>query len=413
MSRIKIFLVVLALFTLAAIPGQAQSFTVIHNFSGAADGENPDAGPILDTHGNLYGTTSESGPGGIGTVYKLTPINGSWVLSMLYSFRGGNDGGEPYAGVTLGPDGTLYGTTTQYGGSGANGTLFNVKSAARAVCVSVVCPWGETTLHSFSPVNDDGQTPYGNVVFDSHGNLYGTTYQGGLHNGGTVYMGTHSGGTWNVSVIYSFANNPSDGYYPYAGLVLDSNGNLYGTTQNGGAYNSGTVFELSPSEGGWTETVLHTFGANTGCTNFGAYPVGGLVFDQHGNLFGGTYGYGYGGCGTIFELSPQQGGGWNFTTLYIFSATGPASTLAIDTAGNLYGTNPYGGNDGDGNVFELSLVNGVWTYADLHDFSGGNNGDLPWGGVAVTGPGGYLYGTTQYGGTSGDGVIYQINLGVH
>ncbi len=291
-----------------------------------------------------------------------------------------------------------------------HGTLFNLKPPAHVVCATALCPWTEIILHSFAGDDTDGSYPFGSVVFDSQGNLYGTTYGGGTYDAGAVYKATRSGGTWNVSVIYSFGIY-NDGYEPISELVLDSAGNLYGTTYQGGAYGWGTVFELSPSEGGWTETVLHSF---AGCESDGCYPIAGLAFDRAGNLYGATWGLQNDVPGTIFELLPQ-GGGWNFTTIYTLAGgLGPRHTLAIDTAGNLYGTSENGGTYGFGNTFELSLTNGGgWTYTDLHDFTGGNDGDCPVGGVAATGPGGYLYGTTAYGGAGRDGVIYQINLGAH
>jgi hypothetical protein len=211
--------------------------------------------------------------------------------------------------------------------------------------------------------------------------------------GGTVYEATLSGGAWNETVLHNFQTTGGDGYSPYGVVVLDSAGNLYGTTQFGGAYYYGTVYELSRSQGGWIETILYSF---TGRNGEGCFPQGGLVFDEAANLYGVTD-----SCGVVFELSPQTGGGWNFTVLYNFPGGhgyGPRSALAIDSAGNLYGTVPYGGIYTEGNVFELSPSNGgEWTYTDLYDFTGGNDGAVPAGGVAVTGPGGYLYGTTYYG----------------
>jgi uncharacterized repeat protein (TIGR03803 family) len=380
---------------------QAQTFTVIHTFSGP-DGAHPQAGPTLDSHGALYGTTWGGGAGNYGTVYRLAQVNGSWILNPLYNFTNGSDGGLVVAGVTFGPDGTLFGATTLADNGSNPGTLFNVKPGGK-LCAAGVCQWAETTLHTFAG-GSDGETPMGNVVFDSHGNLYGTTYYGGTYNAGTVFEATLSGGTWNMSVIYSFGG-PSDGWYPWDTLVLDSAGNIYGTTEAGGP-GEGTVFELSPSQGGWTETLLHIFTGSDGCL-----PGAGLVFDRAGNLYGAT---GY--CPTIFELSPQQGGGWNFTTLYTFPGSGPyhgpSSSLAIDAAGNLYGATNNDGAYGYGNVFEMSPSSGGgWTYTDLYDFTNGNDGGQPYGSVAVTGSGGYVYGTTLYGGANGDGVIYQINLG--
>ena len=398
LTRALPLLLVLGVLIMAGALSQAQSnFTVIHNFTGP-DGSQPYSAPTLDRQGNLYGTTWAGGARGDGLVYELAHVNGSWILHPLHSFTyQGDDGAAPQAGVTIGPDGTLFGATVGGGLGNGYGTLFNVKLPAHA-CVTALCPWTGTTLHSFQGSDNDGATPYGNVVFDSQGNLYGTTLAGGTINNGTVYKATRSGGTWNVSVIHNFGGT-NDGCYPVAGVVVDSAGNLYGTTTEGGANDEGTVFELSPSEGGWIESYLYSFSGSDG-----AYPQAGLVFDRAGNLYGATV------DGTIFKLSPQ-GSDWNFTTIYTLSGSGPQSSLAIDAAGNLYGGTGGGGIYGYGNVWELSPSSGGgWTYTDLHEFTGGNDGGLP-SGVAVTGPGGYLYGAAQAGGANGLGVIYQINLG--
>jgi uncharacterized repeat protein (TIGR03803 family) len=252
------------------------------------------------------------------------------------------------------------------------------------------------------------------VVFDSQGNLYGTTLYGGTGGCtagcGTVYKGTFSEGVWTISTIYRFTGDP-DGALPMSGLVVDSAGNLYGTTQYGGTYNFGTVYELSPSGEGWTETVLYSF-TGYGGREHSCLPNAGLVFDQAGNLYGATLTNYVCGSPIVFELSPQ-GSSWNFTTIYTLpDPYGPERALAIDSAGNLYGTTVAGGSFDYGTVFELSPSRGGgWTYNNLFLFSGGVDGSSPTG-VVVTGPGGYLYGTTTSGGNSA-GLIYQINLGAH
>ena len=398
-------LIVLAMLTTMS---HAQSnFTVLHTFTGP-DGRWPDSALTLDRYGNLYGTASEGGIScaqlaACGTVYELRHVNGSWIFNLLHKFTA-SEGYGPW-GVTIGSNGTLYGATRALG-SNDDGTLFNVTPPAN-FCRAISCPWNDTTLYSFQGGSDSSR-PYGNVVFDSQGNLYGTSLEGGYEYGGTVYQATLSGGNWNETVLHTFQTSGGDGYAPYGAVVLDSAGNLYGTTASGGAYGYGTVYELSPSQGGWVETILHSF---TGRNGEGCFPTAAVVFDQAGNLYGTTN-----SCGIVFELSPQSGGGWNFTTIYTFSdyGNGPRSGLAIDSAGNLYGTLPDGGIYAGGNVFELSPSNGGgWTYTDLYDFTGGNDGGSPAGGVFVTGPGGYLYGTTYYGGADDDGIIYEINLGVH
>jgi uncharacterized repeat protein (TIGR03803 family) len=373
---------IIVLAALTHISAAQSNFTVLATFTGSNGGE-AIAGPTLDSHGNLYGTTWGGGPGQAGTAYQLKQEHGSWILNVLSGLS------YPYAGITVGPDGTLFGADAGGGPYGV-GVVYRLQPPPTA-CESVLCLWNFTLLHDFTGAFGDGAVPDGNLVFDSQGNFYGTTNEGGQNNGGTVYEGTRSGGTWNVSTIYSFAANSG----PYAGLILDSAGNLYGTTLAGGEYDMGTVFELTPSQGGWTEVLLHSFSGSDGCG-----PSAGVVFDRAGNLYGATA-----NCGTIFELSPQ-GNNWNLTTLYSFppDGGGPDSSLTLDSAGNLYGTNPFGGN-GNGNVFELSPLNGGgWTYTDLYDFTGGSDGLLPQGSVAVTAPNGYLYGTAYY-------TVFRINLG--
>jgi uncharacterized repeat protein (TIGR03803 family) len=393
-TRSLALLVVLAALTTAGALSSAQTFTVLHTFTGGADGAYPGTYLTLDSHGNLYGTAAFGGMSGgqcyqgCGTVYEQTQVNGSWSFNLLYSFTDRSDGVGPSYGVTLGPNGTLFGT--------ASDTLFNLHPPAHT-CGNLFCPWNETTLGSA------GLGAVGSVVFDSQGNLYGTTQDGGAYFKGTVYKAARSGATWSVSVIYSFGA-PGDGEWPIAGVVVDSAGKLYGTTPSGGTYNQGTVFELSPSGGSWTETILHSFtGGSDGCNPWNA----GLVFDRNGNLYGGAIGDNCGATGTIFELSPE-GGGWNFPTIY--TGPRPPFTMAIDSAGNLYGIS---GNDGTcsglGCVFELSPSASGWRYTNLYNFTDGNDGRYP-GGVTVTGPGEYLYGTAYEGGTYDVGTIYQISL---
>jgi uncharacterized repeat protein (TIGR03803 family) len=417
MSGTKTFhlLLVLALLTTAGVLSQAQNnFTVLHSFTGP-DGARPASAPALDGYGNLYGTTvyggGYGGGFGYGVVYELANVHGSWIPHQLHYFMG-SDGAYPYPGVTIGPDGTLFGTTYS-GGENDAGVLFNVKPPAHA-CAATICPWTDITLHSFSYLGSDGAAPLSNIVFDPEGNLYGTTQYGGLYGVGTVYKATLSGGTWNESVLYSFGGYEGDGAYPVGRVVLDSAGNIYGITTNGGSYGYGTVFELSPSEGGWTETLLYSFEWGYGCG-----PSAGLVFDGMGNLYGGTAAGPVGQCATIFELSPQQGG-WNFRTIYMFingsGGTSEPDSLAIDAAGNLYVTSIFSGLYGDGSVFELSPTSYGWVYTDLYDFTGGNDGLYPVG-VAVTGPSGYLYGTTEAGGNysgpcallGGCGVVIEVD----
>lgn len=234
----------------------------------------------------MYGTAVAGGmqacPGyGCGTVFKLSHRSSGWVFDPLYSFEAGNDGDHPQARVIFGPDGRLYGTTSDPSPFGA---VFNLRPPPTA-CKTALCPWTHTVLHLFA--GSDGWGPTGDLVFDLAGNLYGTTFEGGSHGQGAVYELTPSNGGWTESVLYSFMGG-TDGENTNAGVIFDKFGNLYGTTTYGGMYNCGnqgcgTVYELTPSGSGWTKTILYNFQGRSD----GDFP-GGLVFDDSGNLYGTT-----------------------------------------------------------------------------------------------------------------------------
>jgi len=385
---------------------QAQTYQVIHNFTGAGDGVNPRAGLTKDAAGNLYGTTRDGGKYGLGVVFKLAHKSSGWVLTPLYSFAGGNDGANPDAKVIFGPDGSLYGTTAIGGGGGCGGdgcgTVFKLTIPATA-CKSALCGWTETVIYRFMG-GSDGQGPaYSDLIFDQAGILYGTTRFGGLAGGGTVYQLTPSGGGWMENVIHSFAGSP-DGYSPNSGVILDGAGNLYGTTYYGGTDGVGTVYQLTPSGSGWAENIVHDF---PGSGEDGVVPACGLIFDPLGNLYGATPAGGSGGGGTVFELTPS-GGNWTFSVLYNFNAgTGPYASLIMDATGNLYGTTFTVGAYGYGSVFKLTFAGDGWTYTDLYDFTGGNDGASPES-TPVFDVAGNLYGTTSGGGAYGSGAVFEI-----
>ena len=404
--------------TIVAPPAaRAQSFSVIHNFSGGQDGATPYAGLTMDKAGNLYGTAFSGGKG-LGTVYRLKRSGSSWVADGLYSFLGGaSDGAQPLARVIFGPDGSLYGTTSvggpgQFCGGVGCGTVFNLRPPV-TFCRSVSCPWTEIELYQFGGLPDGG-FPTGDLIFDEAGNLYGTTVLGGF-SPGTVYELTPSGKGWTESIVLRFSG--PDGYVPFSGVIFDNAGNFYGATQEGSYYGLGTVFQFTHSGSGWKGTLLYKFrGASDG-----SYPTAGLVFDQAGNLYGASSAWGPGGGGTVFELSPL-GGGWTYTLLYSFSGSaggncpnpdnqnagpGPWATLAMDGAGNLYGTTLCDGSNHLGNIFKLSPSGGAWTYSSLHDFTGGNDGGYPISNVIVD-ANGNLYGTASAGGSQGHGVVWEI-----
>lgn len=421
-------------FLLAVVAPQAaeaQTYRVIHNFTGGnggRDGAIPENGLTRDNAGNLYGTTLHGGNGpctgddglsGCGTVFQLKHVGPGWIFNPIYNFVGGTDGAGPWGRVIFGPDGNLYGTTTaggegdcqNYGYSGC-GTVYRLSPPAH-MCAAFVCPWTETTLYRFSG-GLAGALPYGTVVFDQSGSIYGTTYGG--TDTGVVYKLTPSGGGWTESVIYKFGSGGGgDANGAFTGLTIDQAGNLYGTTNGGGSYHYGAVYGLTPSGSDWVETVLHSF--QTGSDGEGS--AAGLIFDNLGNLYSATAMGGPGGGGVVFQLTPLDGS-WAFNLLYALPGSGgyegPSDILAMDAAGNLYGTTQGDPGIGDyGAVFKLTRGGGGWTYTALHAFAGGSDGSRPRSNV-VFDANGNLYGTTSFGGTGsctgglspGCGVVFEI-----
>jgi uncharacterized repeat protein (TIGR03803 family) len=383
---------------LLTLPAQAQTFTVLHTFTGP-DGLSPYAGVTLDGAGNLYGTTYGGGANGMGTVYELKRHNSNYIDYQLHAFTGGADGAQPYGGVTFGPDGLLYGTTMS-GGYENSGGVYSLQPPP-TICATVSCPWTETVVYNFASY-DYGFGPfYGEVAFDPSGNLYGTTAFGGSYGTGSVYQARPSGGGWMGTVIYSFISPD----YPAHSVIRDNAGNLYGTTTSEGQFNAGVVFELTP-EGGfdWTEHDI----ASLGAPGTGGLTACGLIRDSAGNLYGGESGDGRNA--SVFELSPS-GSGWQLTVLYIWSfsndiAQGPVGNLVLDRDGNLYGTTMSLGTFGFGNIFKLSPNGSGWTYTDLYDFQDNGDGAYPTGDLSIDSDGN-IYGTNQ-GDQSGHGVVWKL-----
>ncbi len=394
----------LALAFLASLGGaQAKSGFVLYSFCAkpsCGDGANPFAGLIADSQGNFYGTTNGGGTYGFGTVFKLPP---GGKAKVLYSFQSGSDGASPLAGLIADDQGNLYGTTSQ-GGKNGDGTVFKLTPRGR-----------ETVLYSFCalPSCGDGYAPNAGLIADAQGNLYGTTLKGGQYSedhGGTVFKLTPHG---IETVLYSFCleTNCTDGSSPYASLLADDQGNLYGTTEVGGKYNDGTVFKLTPDG---TETVLHSFCSKPSCAD-GKYPYAALIADSEGNLYGTTNGGGGtatcgAGCGTAFKLAPDG----KETVLHAFCSKPncvdgyfPYAGLIADSLGNFYGTTEDGGKYGTGAVFQLA-PNGRETV--LHSFCSKpscSDGFLPYAGLIADGLGN-LYGTTYEGGKYSNGTVFEI-----
>jgi uncharacterized repeat protein (TIGR03803 family) len=362
--------------------------------------------------GNLYGG---AGPK---AVYRISQKGSGWVFNPIYEFTGVPDGLFLSGRMVFGPGGALYGTTSVGGrpdcaDGGGCGTVFSLRPPG-VFCRTVSCEWVETILYRFNPVYlpTDGYFPAGDLVFDAAGNAYGATSEGGQNGSGTIYQLTRSQDGWAETVFYSFGKQ-NDGSYP-SDVVIDQSGNLYGTAHGGGdpacySYGCGVVFELTHTPSGWVETILHTFENAAD----GAFPSGGLVFASSGNLYGTTSHGGSNGGGTVYELTPSSGG-WAFKVLYSVNGngSGPVGRLAMDSSGNLYGATNSEGAYGRGNIFKLAPPGGNWTYTSLHDFFGGSgDGAYPSDSPSVD-ANGNLFGTAGEGGTGscsyGCGVVWEI-----
>jgi uncharacterized repeat protein (TIGR03803 family) len=416
----------IAMFISASL-ASAQTVNFLHSFAdNGQDGFHPWAGLIFDAAGNLYGTTERGGTHDVGTVFKLSPnADGSWTETILHSFAyDGIDGYDLQGSLILDSAGNIYGTTAEGGlGQCTNpfgvvigcGTVFKLEPSSGGSYI-------EHILYNFKTTGDDGFFPVSGLIFDEAGNLYGTT-EGSFLSYGTVFeLSPSAGGVWKENILWRF--NKTDGEEPRAGLIFDSAGNLYGTTQFGGAHSYGTVYELSPSSNGtWTETVLHSFNLTT--TEL-AYPEANLIFDAAGNLYSTTsYGTLIGGGG-VFELSPSSGGTWTETILYAFDDVNGSdgynswSPLIFDASGNLYGTTGDGGTGqckeesiviGCGVIFKLTpSADGTWTESIVYnfDFTSNNNPEGPQGSGLMSDGKGNFYGTTWGGGTTGHGTIFEF-----
>jgi len=369
---------------------------VLLNLDGA-DGIGPAAGLIFDAAGNLYGTTAAGGANDTGTVFELSPNgHGGWTENVLYSFGFAPDGVNPMSSLIFDGSGNLYGTT--FNGGADYGIVFELSPGNDK--------WTETILYTFTG-GSDGGAPLAGLVFDAAGNLYGTTERGGAYNSyGTVFELTPGNGKWTESVLHSFGNG-TDGRFPVAGVIFDAAGNLYGTTEIGGSHSAGLVFELTPGKNTWEEKIIHTFGSGTD----GVEPEAGLTLDGQGNLYGTTHGGGAHNYGSVFELSPTPTGGWTEAKLHSFryesDGSQPAAGVTLDSLGNVYGTAVEGGAYDDGVAFEISLVGGKWQFATLHAFGHGKDGIWPYGGVILDSEGN-VYGTTEAGGENTDGTVFEI-----
>ncbi len=355
------------------------NLVALYTFQGGSDGARPYGALVRDRMGNLYGTTNEGGGAcNCGTVFKLTPDGQE---TILHAFTSGNDGAHPFAGLVRDGHGDFYGTTPE-GGAHNSGTVFKVSPKGK-----------ESIVYSFSG-GADGTQPYGALILDAEGNLYGTTQHGGTHNSGTVFKLDPAG---KETVLYTFTGG-TDGNTPMAELVRDDAGNLYSTTAYGGTSKAGVVFKLDPAG---NETVLHSFRNEKD----GAFPESGLILDKVGNLYGTAFLAGPYGSGNVFKITVSG----KEKVLHLFSmptdGNGPMARLVKDGDGTLYGTTYYGGVSNSGSIFKLG-PDGTETV--LHSFTMAEDGAYPYAGL-IRDKEGNFYGTTEAGGEPRLGVVFKIS----
>jgi uncharacterized repeat protein (TIGR03803 family) len=373
---------------------------VVYSFQGGSDGAQP-WGDLTQAGGAIYSTTLLGGAAGMGTVFKLVPSRGGFTESVVHSFAGAGDGAYPWQGLTSDFLGGLYGTTSSGGATNA-GTVYKLS-------------WnGETILYNFQG-GTDGSYPTGFSNEDPIGNVYGTTEQGGSAGAGSVFALSPTQNGYAERIIYSFQGG-NDGQTPHGGLLEDLFGGLYGTTYFGGTTGAGTVFKLTPSwQGSYSESIIHSFNGTDG-----SIPNANLIQDLTGTLYGtatwggsGTCSYsygGFGGCGTVFKLTPSRNG-YTETTLHSFQGgadgAGPNGGLFKDILGNIYGTTYYGGANGAGTVFVLTPQrNGSYVENVVWSFGGPGDGARPAATLLLYGNA--LYGTTAHGGANGQGTVFSL-----
>ena len=387
----------LAILGLLAAPAGAQTVTTLFSFTTSSSAY-PEAGLTLDPAGNLYGVTPTGGAFGGGTVFRLSSNGaGGYTHSTVFDFSGAN-GVSPQAGLILDAAGNLIGTTGS-GGANSRGTVFRLADDGAG-------GYTHTILFNFTNTAATGRAPAAPLIADSAGNLYGTTSLGTAPVVGTVFRLTNGGaGSYTHDLLHSFGV-ASAGTGRKSGLIADAAGNLYGTTESGGANAVGTVYRLSSNgAGGYTHSVLANLNATTGRS-----PAAGLIADAAGNLYGTAFSGGANAFGTVFRLSDNGAGGFAITNLHDFDNAGggnPMAGLIADAVGNLFGTTYTGGANQNGTVFRMSSNGaGGYTYTTLFDFNG-TDGIKPYGDL-IADDDGNLYGRTLAGGANNQGTVFRI-----
>jgi uncharacterized repeat protein (TIGR03803 family) len=377
-----------ALLILGVHPAQAQTESVLYNFTGTPDGANPYS-TLTFQGGNIFGTTKNGGLNGYGTVFELTPNgSGGWTESVLYNFCPAapscTDGANPtYTKLAFDKNGNLYGTAFN-GGALGNGAVFELTPSGNT--------WIYNVIYSCKG-QPDGANPVNGLIFDAAGNLYGTAYSGGGGGNGAVFeLSPSTGGAWTEQVIVSMPTT-------FAGLAIDSSGNLYGTT-------TASVVELHPNgSGGFFTSTLFTFAAQLQ----GKTPNGTPFLDSAGNIYGTTVTGGKNNLGVVYKLVKGSTGKYTEKILYSFGNNGtqPYGGVVVDTAGNVYGATTAGGKNGAGIVYELVFNGTSYQERSLQAFIG-ENGAVSYSTLLLD-SGNYLYGTTFGGGSSGQGAVFEVN----
>ena len=376
---------------------------VIYSLAGEDDGEYTDTDLVIDSAGNLYGTSVLGGDFGGGTVFQLAPSGNGWTHTVLYSFTGGADGGEPYKGVTLDSEGNLYGTAVTGGGGfceGGCGVAYKLTHVGGT--------WTQSVIHTFTGGND-GSGPGAGLTLDKHGDVYGMTPTGGAYGLGVIFrLHLQNSGVWSLKVLHAFTGG-DDGATGSAGRLVLRRGVLYGAATVGGANGQGTIFSLKHVPGEWQFTTLYAFKGQPDA----GFPYGGLTFDQAGNLYGTTYYDGANDFGSVYQLAPQPDGSWSEKVLYSFKGgkdgLGSISNLVLGKNGALYGTTSEGGAGCScGTIFKLtSDGQGNWKETPAYRFMGAPDAAFAYNGM-VADSAGNLYGATVHGGTNNDGAIYKF-----
>ena len=402
MTPVRLLSIAMATVALGLSTGvHASGTTVIYSFKGGVDGSYIDSDLVIDSAGNLYGTSVKGGAHASGTVWQLHPNgDGTWTHIVLYNFTGGADGAEPYKGVTLDTAGELYGTAVTGGGGaceGGCGVAYKLSNNGGV--------WTENVLHAFQGT-DDGQGPGARLTVDQDGTVYGMAPTGGAYGAGTIYaMAPGKHGT-KFKIIHAFTGG-ADGAGGSAGALVLKSGDVYGSATSGGVFGEGTIYQLTRKGRGWKFRVLYSFQDQPD----GGFPYGGLALDPLGNIYGTTYYAGANDLGCVYELSQGPRGKWKERVLYSFNGADGADSIAnvnFDTAGNIYSVTSQGGAANFGVIFRLRpKLSGKWGETVVHSFAGVPDGALAYNGMVDDGHG-HFFGATTRGGAGDHGAIYQF-----